>query len=194
MKKIKYTGRPAETIEETAKAMIALAKKHNCSVRSTFNERKLRAEPYYNVSTIIKKRELDQQKLLKRWVRSDKYKEEESALALEIKQDKERATYLIKQLGKLNFTNKLQLINWLCELQQNSKHEKLDSKTIVKILNAFSNGHFYPCTDKTEHLEDQDDVGRWIITEALETLKTTQMIPQQIQYLAKQWKQKFFPL
>ena len=193
MKKIKYIGKPAETIEETAKAMIALAKKHNCSVRSTFNERKLRAEPYYNVSTIIKKRELDQQKTLKRWVKSDEYKKEESELAIEIKQNKERATYLIKQLGKLNVTNKLQLINWLCELQKSSEYEKLDSKTIVKVLSTFSNGHYYPCTDRTEHLEDKDDVGRWIITEALETLKTTQMFPQQIQYLAKQWKQKFFP-
>lgn len=189
----KYEAMAGENISETAKAMVALAKKTNDTVETKFNDIVLTATSDSNADAIIADYHTKME------VASEAYHNspEGKKAAREAEERKQRAQQkhdvLMRQLPNLNFGDDVAVLDWLCEFQDPSDYIGVVKQQDV-VVATFATHGYQPNANcgKDFNGDNRDNFARYIIGQALGGLTCeVGAIHQIIHKFTDDWKKKF---
>jgi hypothetical protein len=187
VEEIIYTPEWGEKVKHAVELMVRVANANNATVKMLFNKIEVRVAPGDDVADVVTTY-LDKVAIIERkYMSSEEYKsyvEEVSRMRYE---QREKLTKLCK--NKPDFTNFESVIDWLTELS------KLDMISIehLPILEMFKKHGFLPhvCIGHMFDMEDRETASRWLIGQALESLRQRRNIYSMFKFNVKQWKDKF---
>lgn len=177
-------------IKKAAETLLAAAKQHGAS-SGQFNDIELTANTDSTVDGILADYDVRQK------ASAEAYRKSPKGVAAAREADEHRARLqakhdeLMRDLPALDFTNEVAVLDWLCAMQDPSDHIRV-KKNPRAIISAFKRAGFEPGVNCGEAFRkgDRDNEFRWLVGQALSTLKTC-AIHGIIHKFAAEWKAKF---
>jgi len=188
-----YEPQCGEMVNHTAARIVEIAKLTGNMVTAKFNDIELKAWPMSTARHVI-----DDFHFVQR-VQSEQYRRSPAGLraAKEAEdrklRDQQKVTDLMQRLPTLDFTNLSAVIDWLGELQDPSDHIGV-TVPHQQIVETFKEKGFLPNVNcgKDFKAEDEENVARWIIGQALGCLECdVHAIHQVFGSFADKWRKKF---
>jgi hypothetical protein len=129
-----------------------------------------------------------------KYINSDAYKVLETERLLELIENQLKAKLLMEEFQSLDFSDYTRLLNWLSEIQPLSDLIGVlsdENKNII--ISTFEQNGYLPSVNTGENFkeDDEDNVARYLIGQALDNLIYVGAIHHILQDFIIQWKSKF---
>lgn len=100
----------------------------------------------------------------------------------------------IVKLQSLDFTNQVEILDWICSIQDASDHTDVHTDSTF-ILMLFNMNGYLPDVNTGDEFDgdDPDNFARYIIGQALSGLRTVGVVHHVVTRFAGEWKNKFYP-
>ena len=188
MQEVHFGG--GEHIRNAAERLVAAAAEYG-SAKGKFNGIRLVAEQDATVESILADYDTLQE------AASNAYRKSPegimAALARESRADSAREKYAAQmcKLPTLDFKNEVAVLDWLCDIQDATDHTAVTTDREA-ILSTFATHGLFPNVNlgASYRKGDRDNEYRWLVGQALETLKRV-AIHSLIHKFAKEWKQQY---
>jgi len=187
---ITFTG--GTPIDEAAKELCAVAINSGTSVSGKFNGILLTASPTDDPASVVARYDQESE------VRAAEYRASPEGREAEARSERERQTLqfehdlLLSRLPRLDFTNRVAVLDWLCALQPASDRIGVIVKRDT-IVAAFETKGFAAGVNcgSDYRPDDPDNTFRYLVGQALDGLKNGPAIHGILQKFVAEWKEKF---
>jgi len=187
-----YHPLAGENVSTTAERMVALAKNTDTTVMARFNDVDLTANKHLTAEQIV----ANFHTMIAAAAEASRNSPEGKRSARESEEQEEKAQRghdaLMELLPNLDFTNQAAVLDWICEFQGPNDHIGV-AKRQVDVLKIFAAHGYQPGvnTGETFNGEDNDNVARYIIGQALHGLRGEVGINPVVNKFTDDWKKKF---
>lgn len=181
-----------DDIKVTADKMTLMAKANECLVKTTFNEATFCVSPGDKPQEVVKRWQKETKRRSEKYQDSTAGKREAKEYRKNLVEKQKKHDNLIIELDKIDFTNDLSVLKWICNFQNTIDYRGVKVNSL-KILSIFKKHGYFP----NENVEidfqknDRENYTRYIIGQALDGLKYDDLIHPFVHFFVDKWKKAF---